>query len=675
MFPDSKIAHKYLDGLVGIEVGASAHNPFNLNTINVDSERTYKNYIDEQIKLAGQTAKIDVFADACKLPFADKEFDFVINSHVIDRIWRPDLAIKEWCRVAKQYIFLIIPHRVVVSRIKETTPEEIFNRPIKTEYEDAHHNIWSVRSFLNFISHFKELVEPVETLYTDDKVFNGFCVVLKINSPVPAPVPSPTIQYVPPIIININNIVGFWHICMINQYYEIITEQLNLLINSGLYEKTKNIYVSCVGPESELIKVKDMFSKHEKVIIHSHTQNVGEYEFPCLDIIKEKSDTLHPFAGFYIHTKGVSWPNHEGGNHWKDYMNYYVISRWKDNIDKLQSGYDTCGVKLIPKAGTPMHYSGNFWWAKSEYLKNLKSTSSLNKRDRFEAEMWLCRNNPKAASLCQTFVDYNTKGKFIIPPPPPKKRIVVHTLAYNLTSEVRDAVELLYKQNNSEDFTHVIVDLGFPILTKTEMPDNIDNAKLLNAEENKHTSAKHGSEFMAINNIGVSQNWEMVRKEFKIADNDILICADPDERPKNNGWVKAIADVISNPDVKIGWCSLMMKEHVPLMKKENEKIIDGHKVYIIPNGGFNWAQGGFNGKFLNQIGGVPVPDGAPIYGWIEHACTVKMNKLGYKTAILADYFVEHTECSPLYRAWKTDVTSNVKNGQIDFESWLRKKKR
>ena len=35
-FPESALAHKYLDGLKGIEIGGSAHNPFGLDTINVD---------------------------------------------------------------------------------------------------------------------------------------------------------------------------------------------------------------------------------------------------------------------------------------------------------------------------------------------------------------------------------------------------------------------------------------------------------------------------------------------------------------------------------------------------------------------------------------------------------------------------------------------------------------
>jgi hypothetical protein len=37
-FSESDIAHQYLDGLKGIEIGGAAHNPFGLDTINVDDK-------------------------------------------------------------------------------------------------------------------------------------------------------------------------------------------------------------------------------------------------------------------------------------------------------------------------------------------------------------------------------------------------------------------------------------------------------------------------------------------------------------------------------------------------------------------------------------------------------------------------------------------------------------
>ena len=39
------------------------------------------------------------------------------------------------------------------------------------------------------------------------------------------------------------------------------------------------------------------------------------------------------------------------------------------------------------------HFSGNFWWATSEYLKNLYEFNETNV-NKMDAEKWLFSNNP-----------------------------------------------------------------------------------------------------------------------------------------------------------------------------------------------------------------------------------------------------------------------------------------
>ncbi len=60
-FKESQIAHKYLDGLKGIEIGGSAHNPFGLNTINIDISDS-EIFKQEQKKLCGEILKVDIVA-------------------------------------------------------------------------------------------------------------------------------------------------------------------------------------------------------------------------------------------------------------------------------------------------------------------------------------------------------------------------------------------------------------------------------------------------------------------------------------------------------------------------------------------------------------------------------------------------------------------------------------
>lgn len=191
-FNESSLAHKYLDGLKGIEIGASAHNPFNIkNCVYVDySDSMDTIFKKEEENLCGKKQKVDVVSQGDDLPFEDNSLDYVLSSHVIEHFFDPIKAIKEWLRVLKVggYIFLICPQ---VSRVKDehrpiTTLQELIDRHvgnIKPEdivmeggHED-HRSIWDHTAFLELCNYLH--LNIVEFLEKDEKVGNGFCVVIK----------------------------------------------------------------------------------------------------------------------------------------------------------------------------------------------------------------------------------------------------------------------------------------------------------------------------------------------------------------------------------------------------------------------------------------------------------------------------------------------------------------
>lgn len=209
-------------------------------------------------------------------------------------------------------------------------------------------------------------------------------------------------------------IYGFWHIYMVNNFVQVIEEQLNMMKDSGLYDAAEQIMIGLVGDKSQVDHVKNVIQKYHKLKIVTHKTNANEYEFPTLRIVKDKSRQKEDYHCFYIHTKGVSYNNHPGGKHWRDYMNYFTLTRWRRNIEKLSQGFDTSGVKWIPSSDEFMrHYSGNFWWATSEYIASLPEINTLNLKDRFMAEMWIGCGNPNAAVLSQLPIDYNNLIPFL----------------------------------------------------------------------------------------------------------------------------------------------------------------------------------------------------------------------------------------------------------------------
>lgn len=185
IFKHSRHAHKWLDGLVGIEVGGSSHNPFGLNTINVD----YTDSMATEFKLAekheaGWALPVDIVADGASIPVPDKSYDFVVSSHVIEHFYDPIDALMEWHRIAKKYIYIICPqpNALPSDRPKPLTPlEEIIERHNDIEKENKyneHHSRWNYKTFVEMCECFGFNV--IDGLDPDDKVGNGFTVVIQV---------------------------------------------------------------------------------------------------------------------------------------------------------------------------------------------------------------------------------------------------------------------------------------------------------------------------------------------------------------------------------------------------------------------------------------------------------------------------------------------------------------
>lgn len=462
----------------------------------------------------------------------------------------------------------------------------------------------------------------------------------------------------------------FYHICMMNNYLEVVKEQMELMVKSGLYDKAESISIGCNGSNKNgLINVLSNYSKAE---IKAYERDLKSFEFVTLRLIEQESGDYH---GLYFHTKGVTYPNHIGGKVWREYMNYYNILEWKKSVEKLKT-HDTCGVKFLNKEQKPAftpHYSGNFFWFNSDYVKKLPKIDSLNKTDRYQAEFWIGKADPKAASLCQKFINYASK-EF----KPEKTNVYVHTLAYNLPEIVEKSVKDLHSKN--KNIEHYVVNLDFPLETDA-IPKNIEASKRNCRQRLINLANNSGSNFLDFKNIGVSQNWQTFIDYIMPNDEDIIIGADPDEQVLQSNWVNAMRKVFEG-DSKIALVSLVQDlgyERISKMPKK-EAIVNGVRVWYM-EGLTNWALIGFKGEFLNKIKKIPYPAKAERYGWIEHETYPLIKSLGYKWVILPDFKIHHLDypedksTSKLYRGWKNQIVHRINEfGQISFEEYLEKLK-
>lgn len=179
---------------------------------------------------------------------------------------------------------------------------------------------------------------------------------------------------------------GFWHVYLVNHWYSVVTDQLRILLSSGLYDRSEIIKIGCIGTVAE----RDLFLKliialYPKLSLEYFSTNPLEYEFPTLRLIQNDNSR---YVGYYFHTKAVTRPSDTVINHWRAWLNESILNRWQGHYENVVGLYDVSSVNFIE---SPRHYSGNFWWFNRSYINKLINIDMLDHKNRFAAEQWICR--------------------------------------------------------------------------------------------------------------------------------------------------------------------------------------------------------------------------------------------------------------------------------------------
>jgi hypothetical protein len=210
-------------------------------------------------------------------------------------------------------------------------------------------------------------------------------------------------------------IYGVWHLCVEGLNWEdTFYEQENLILDAVNFADKIFINISGHNTELDSYLYTEYFSyiNSGKIEIY-HSPNLHDFEYSSLKIIYDLANrgsihcpienqpygkVQHPFDLFYIHSKSSFLPNSERRENailWRKYMEYFTLTKWEDCVEALKDSY-ICGVEW--RIEPLPHFSGNFWWAKSEYLQKLPNILdywSQNKFERIWAEMYIGQANPK----------------------------------------------------------------------------------------------------------------------------------------------------------------------------------------------------------------------------------------------------------------------------------------
>lgn len=196
----------------------------------------------------------------------------------------------------------------------------------------------------------------------------------------------------------------FYHASLMgDRYDEIISTCFRKMKSCGLYDAADSITMGVLGDgEIELEKS----GEYEKVKIVRIASDFLKSERPTIQMLwdhAQENDGLY----LYLHAKGVAnpyWKHIEGEKQfiadWRNYMEYFNVERWKDCVSVLKSGYDCIGVNY--REHPWKHFSGNFWWASSGYLRKTErpiDSYPPEGPDRFYDERWIGLADPRAMNM------------------------------------------------------------------------------------------------------------------------------------------------------------------------------------------------------------------------------------------------------------------------------------
>jgi len=213
---------------------------------------------------------------------------------------------------------------------------------------------------------------------------------------------------------------AFFHIATIGAYQAVVDELMDCVMGSRLIDRLDGLYCGVCGPHDVRLPT------HPKIKAERLRNDADKFEFPTMQVMHAHAKANPGEAVLYFHTKGVTHMDCPPIQDWRRYMAYFNIELWQEPIARLEMA-DTAGVDFvvfhidttrctsnsITYYGRDLHYSGNFWWAKTDYLNTLPELDDVNK-GRHECEMWIgkgkgthwCMWNSRIPILARQYFSY-----------------------------------------------------------------------------------------------------------------------------------------------------------------------------------------------------------------------------------------------------------------------------
>jgi hypothetical protein len=191
----------------------------------------------------------------------------------------------------------------------------------------------------------------------------------------------------------------------------IATRQVDRLASSGLLDALEAAHFLLHYDARSFEPLQARLAGRKNVHFHfDPTVLPREAEVPSVAFVRDVAAAGTEEAAIaYVHMKGVTRPGDRPAEDWARFMEHVVIERWRDCVDRLEDGADTCGVNFRFRP-YPM-YAGNFWWTRASYARGLMPLCRQAEGGvaaqvpgqtwdaRYDAEAWVLSGSGRHVSL------------------------------------------------------------------------------------------------------------------------------------------------------------------------------------------------------------------------------------------------------------------------------------
>lgn len=208
----------------------------------------------------------------------------------------------------------------------------------------------------------------------------------------------------------------YYHAFLVGNFKLVIQDQLTKIFVSGLYKRLSRLELCYSAPREEDSEwLQKLVKGYSKIRLYRISIDKGQYPegyreskitFQRLSMDARMNDGIFG----YIHTKAVSTTGYFQDT-WRLSMDWSVIDQWNRCMKRLEQGFDAVGPNLRYDTwiGYYPHFSGGFWWSKSEYIRTLDDGYLYDVHNIFLEEFWIGSNHAGNLSCifeCGTTLPY-----------------------------------------------------------------------------------------------------------------------------------------------------------------------------------------------------------------------------------------------------------------------------